>query len=87
MESRMTTEVVEFLHPFRVSSRSSPLPAGRYRVDTEEEMLSGLSFPAWRRTGMTIARQGLASGRLVQALPITPADLAAALAADTRPAP
>jgi hypothetical protein len=36
---------------------------------------------------MTIARQGLASGRLVQALPITPADLAAALAADARPAP
>ncbi len=81
----MTTEVVEFHHPFLVSSRSGPLPAGRYRVDMEEEMLAGISFPAWRRTSMTIARHGLASGRLVQALPITPAELAAALATDAGP--
>lgn len=82
MESRVTTEVVEFHRPFLLSSRSGPLPAGRYRVDTEEEMLGGLSFPAWRRTSMTIARHGLASGRLVQAIAITPGELAAALASD-----
>lgn len=82
MESRVTTELVEFHHPFRLSGRSGPLPAGCYRVDTEEEMLDGLSFPAWRRTSMTIARHGLASGRLVQALAITPAELAEILAAD-----
>lgn len=76
----MTTEVVEFHHPFLVSSRTGPMPAGQYRVETEEEMLDCLSFPAWRRTSMTIARHGLASGRLVQALAITPAELAAALA-------
>ncbi|MEO3473210.1 hypothetical protein AAFN86_15175 [Roseomonas sp. CAU 1739] len=84
MESRTTTEVVEFQHPFRLSTRSGPLPAGRYRVETEEEMLTGLSFPAWRRTSMTIAPHGLASGRLVQALTITPAELATALAVDGR---
>lgn len=84
MESRITTEVVEFRRPFRLSSRSGPLPAGHYRVETEEEMLTGISFPAWRRTSMTIARHGLASGRLVQALVITPAELAAALATDGR---
>lgn len=84
MESRTTTEVVEFLHPFRLSSRSGALPAGQYRVETEEEMLSGISFPVWRRTSMTIMRHGLASGRLVQALAITPTELAAALATDGR---
>lgn len=76
------TEVVEFQRPFRLSSRTGPLPAGRYRVDTEEEMLTGISFPAWRRTSMTIMRHGLASGRLMQSFSITPAELAAALAAD-----
>jgi len=82
MESRTTTELVEFQHPFLLSTRSGPLPAGRYRVEIEEEMLDGLSFPAWRRTSMTIARHGLPSGRLVQALSITPLELATALAAD-----
>lgn len=76
----MTTEVVEVHRPFLLASHTGPLPAGRYRVETEEEMLDGLSFPAWRRTSMTIARHGLPSGRLVQALPITPAELAVALA-------
>lgn len=82
MESRTTVELVDFRHPFRISTRSGALPAGRYRVETEEEMLGGLSFPAWRRTSMTITRHGLASGRLVQCLMITPAELAAARAAD-----
>ena len=81
----MTTEVVELHHPFLVSSRTGPMPAGQYRVETEEEMLESLSFPVWRRTSMTIARHGLASGRLVQALAITPAELAAALADNGRP--
>ena len=84
MESRTTTAVVEFHRPFRLSSRTGSLPAGRYRVDTEEEMLTGISFPAWRRTSMTIMRHDLGSGRLVQSLSITPAELAAALAADGR---
>jgi hypothetical protein len=85
MESRTTIEVMEFHHPFLVSSRSGPLPAGQYLVETEEEMLESLSFPAWRRTSKTIARHGIASGRLVQALAITPAELAAALAGNGRP--
>lgn len=82
METRITTELVEFHRPFLLSHRSGPLPPGCYRVDTEEEMLDGLSFPAWRRTGMTITRHGLALGRLTQAHSITPAELATALTAD-----
>lgn len=87
MESRTTTELVEFNRPFLLSSRSGPLPAGCYRVETEEEMLDGISFPAWRRTSMTITRHGLTSGRLAQALSITPAELAAALAVDGKARP
>lgn len=82
MESRSTTELVEFRSPFLISARPNPLPAGRYRVHIEEEMLDGLSFPAWRRTSMTIAQQGPSSGRLLQAYSITPTELAVVLAAD-----
>jgi len=82
METRSRWEVVAFSHPFSISASWSPLPAGSYRVDTEEEMLVGLSFPAWRRTSMTLTQHGQSPGRLVQAHPITPIELAALRAAD-----
>ena len=82
MESRSTTELVEFHHSFLISARPSPLPAGCYRVHIEEEMLDGLSFPVWRRTSMTITQHGPSSGRLLQAYSITPIELATVRAAD-----
>jgi hypothetical protein len=74
--------VVEFRRPFVLRAQAEAMPAGRYVVHLEEEMLEGLSFPAWRRTSMTISRHGLPSGRLVQALPLTRNELSAALDAD-----
>lgn len=82
MDTRTKTEVVEFRQPFLISTRSGLMPAGHYRIEIEEEMLLGISFPAWRRTRMTIARHGLASGRTPRGAPITSAELIAALAAD-----
>ena len=58
------------------------MPAGRYRIVIEEERLFGISFPAWRRTRMTIAQHGLASGRMPRGTPITSAELMAALVTD-----
>ncbi|MBR0658683.1 hypothetical protein [Neoroseomonas oryzicola] len=78
----MTNEIVEFRHPFRIAAHPAALPAGCYRVDTEQEMLDGLSFPAWRLTGMTISRHGLASGRVARPYSITPSELATVLATD-----
>ena len=46
--------------------------------------LDGLSFQAWRCTAMTISRE---AGGLRQALPLTPTELAALRAADSRAAP
>jgi len=82
MDTRTKTEVVEFRHPFLISTRSGLMPAGHYQIEIEEEMLFGLSYPTWRRTRMTITRHGLASGRMPQGIPITSAELIAALAAD-----
>lgn len=84
VDCRSTTEIVDFRHPFLVRAHRGVMPAGRYAIQLEEEMLEGLSFAAWRRTSMTIARHGLASGRMVQALPILPAELEALRAADAR---
>jgi hypothetical protein len=55
-------------------------------VDTEEELIEGLSFPAYRRIATTIflpTRLGAASGEVVG---IDPGELASALARDTDPA-
>ena len=82
MDMRTKAELVEFGHPFVVSARTGLMPAGRYRIVIEEERLSGISFPAWRRTRMTIARHGLPSGRMPPGSPITSAELTAALLTD-----
>lgn len=82
MESRSTTELVEFRYSFLISARPRPLPADCYRVHIEEEMLDGLSFPAWRRTSMKITQHGPSSGRLLQAYSITPIELEMLRAAD-----
>lgn len=82
MEARTRTETVTFRQPFRLASQPGVMPAGAYTIQVEEELIDGLSFPAWRRTIATLTRQGLAEGRLRQCWTIRPTELDAALAAD-----
>ncbi|HYF07799.1 MAG TPA: hypothetical protein VD970_09260 [Acetobacteraceae bacterium] len=82
MDSRITTDTVEFRRPFRLTSHTGPMPAGRYLVQMEEELIEGLSFPVWRRTSTMITPQGLPAGRLLQSFPVVPAELQVALEAD-----
>jgi hypothetical protein len=84
MDTRASTETIAFRHPFLLRAADGPQPAGRYVVQLEEETLDGLSFQAWRCTAMTISRE---AGGLRQALPLTPTELAALRAADSRAAP
>lgn len=49
MTRRTTTSTVTFKHPFTIEGLEGWQPAGSYVVDTEEELLQDLSFPAWRR--------------------------------------
>ncbi|MCP1167376.1 hypothetical protein [Limimaricola litoreus] len=51
MTVRSSKSVVTFTYPFRISGYSDELPEGEYVVVVEEELLQGLSFEAYRRTG------------------------------------
>lgn len=50
MTMRTTKSSVTFLRPFRLGTFGEQLPAGRYPIETDEELLEGMSFPAYRRT-------------------------------------
>lgn len=49
MTTRMVTSTVTFNRPFVLDEIESELPAGDYRVETEEETLDNVSFVAYRR--------------------------------------
>ncbi|MCB4823590.1 hypothetical protein [Roseicella aerolata] len=82
MPTRTQTSTVVFRRPFSMKSAGGPQPAGTYTVETEEEMLEGLSFPAYRRVSTTITRQANGAGALVQVLAVDPRELEEAQAAD-----
>lgn len=83
MTLRTTTSSVTFAHPFVISAYDDELPAGRYEVVVEEELLEGLSFDAYRRTAsfLRISGRGGQAGR-TEMRPIDPRDLEVALARD-----
>jgi hypothetical protein len=75
--------MVTFRRPFGLSAVDGPLPAGRYRVITEEEPIEGLSFAAWQRTATLLFLPASAPrGSAREVVPIDPNELQAALAAD-----
>jgi len=81
MDTRDSSETIVFRHPFVLRAGHGAQAAGRYVVHLEEEALDGLSFQAWRCKSMTISRDG-GGGGVREALPLTPAELAALRAAD-----
>jgi hypothetical protein len=54
MTTRSRRETISFTHPFRLRGIDRELPAGAYAVVTDEEMIEGLSFPAFRRVATMI---------------------------------
>jgi len=83
MTTRTTQTVARFSSPFLLPGFDAPQPAGDYRVDQDEELIEVFSRLAWRRvsafvhlpaTGMT--------GHTHQMVPVSPADLDAALEKD-----
>ena len=82
MQNRTRREAIVFRRPFALKGWAEPHPAGAYAVDTEEELIEGLSFPAYRGVSTMITRQATRAGALVQAIHVEPRDLAEAQAAD-----
>jgi hypothetical protein len=54
MTIRSRRETVTFKHSFRIRGVDRLLPAGAYEVITDEEMIEGLSFAAFRRIATMI---------------------------------
>lgn len=96
MTTRTTKTTVTFTRPFSLSGFDGMQPAGAYSVETDEELLDGVSFPAYRRMATMMqlwpASIGKGAGNpkasgILQVAVINPVELTAALAADLAYAP
>jgi hypothetical protein len=90
MATRTNSHRVTFAHPFLLKGVDRMLPAGDYRVATDEELIQELSFPVYRRVATMIfvpAESRQASS--VEMVTIDPRDLQEAQDRDaaTQPTP
>jgi hypothetical protein len=54
MSIRTNRTTVAFIRPFAVIGLDALQPAGTYTVETDEELIDGVAFPACRRIGTSI---------------------------------
>ena len=84
MTLRTTQKQVTFRQPFSLRGVDRVQPPGTYTVETEEELIEGLSFAAYRRVATTMflpfRAGGTTSGEVAV---VDPADLEAAQSRDT----
>lgn len=82
---RTTTQTITFRRSFFVIGIDEYRPAGTYTVETDEELIEGLTFSAYRRTSARISlpptpsRPGIA-----ETLTIDPDEIDAALKEQSR---
>lgn len=83
MAIRTSERTVTFERPFVLSGFDMLLQAGAYRVEMDEELLEGISFPAFRRLS-TLLHLSKVPGQpgVTQTLTVDPKDLDAALERD-----
>jgi hypothetical protein len=85
MTTRTSRKTVTFTHPFQLNGMDEVQPAGTYMIETDEELIEGLSFLSYRRTGTFILlpsrSNGSASGQVIT---INPWELEAAQEMDAR---
>ena len=86
MTTRTSSKTVTFARPFLLKGVDRVLPAGEYKVATDEELIEGLSFPAYHRVATIIyvpAEAHAASS--VEMVTIDPHDLREAQNHDAAP--
>ena len=66
MTVRTSPKTVTFTRPFSLSGIDEVQPAGSYTVETDEEELPGVSFPANRRIATLILLRSRRSGRIIE---------------------
>jgi hypothetical protein len=77
MATRTTNKTMTFARPFLLTGIDRILAAGDYRVTTDEELIEGLSFPAYRRIS-TVIFVPAQSASSVEMVAIDPQELQAA---------
>ena len=83
MPVRTTTRMVSFTNPFMLKGYDELLMPGCYEVETDEELIEALSFPAYRRIMTLIHLRTAAEDSGVRlTLKIDPEALDAALERD-----
>ena len=82
MTTRMMSKAVIFTRPFIVTEAVGEQSPGVYTIDTEEELLESVSFPAYRRVSTVMRCR--APGGITRFVTIDPIALDAALARDVR---
>ena len=83
MTMRTISTTVIFTRPFLLSGIDGVQPAGTYTVETDEELLQALSFPAYRRvTTLMFLPSSPGSRASGQVANIDPRELEAALTRD-----
>lgn len=83
MKTRIREKTVTFRRPFVLAGLDEVLPAGDYSVETEEELVEGISYAAYRRTATLLRPHAkLGPSHLTRAMTIDPEELDAALARD-----
>ena len=77
MTTRTTKRTVIFTRPFSLSGFDGEQPAGSYSVETDEELLDGVSFPAYRRlaTMMQLDVNSVGPAGILQVAVIDPLQL------------
>jgi hypothetical protein len=81
MNRRTSRKTVTFARPFSLRGIDGVQPAGTYTVETEEELIPGLSFLAWRRVA-TLMFLPSRPGGTDQVAAVDPLALETALARD-----
>lgn len=80
---RTSTKKLRFGRRFRLGSSGELLPPGTYEVETDEELLDGVSFPVFRRI-LTLLHLRPRDG-IQRTLTVDPGELEAALRRDRAP--
>jgi hypothetical protein len=76
MTTRTLSKTVVFSKPFQLEGVDRVLPAGDYRVVTDEELIEGVSFPVYRRVATMIFVPAESHGASsIEMVTINPADL------------
>ena len=77
MTMRSRLETITFKHSCQIKGIDRLLPPGDYEVITDEEMIEGLSFAAFRRVATTIIVPAAPPRTLtMERISISPVDLA-----------